>query len=82
MKLRKPSATAIIWSSGKIVCIGSASEYDSKIASKRIARIIQRLGYSDAKFSSFKIINVLGSCSLPFSIRIIQFSEKYKFNSQ
>ncbi|KAL4100630.1 hypothetical protein QTP88_020666 [Uroleucon formosanum] len=82
MKLRKPSATAIIWSSGKIVCIGSTSEYDSKIASKRIARIIQRLGYNDAKFSSFKIINVLGSCSLPFSIRIIQFSEKYKLNSQ
>lgn len=82
MKLRKPSATANIWSSGKIVCIGSTSEYDSKIASKRIARIIQKLGYSDAKFSSFKIINVLGSCSLPFSIRVIQFSEKYKLNSQ
>jgi len=82
MKLRKPSATANIWSSGKIVCIGSISEHDSKIASKRIARIIQRLGYADAKFSGFKIINVLGSCSLPFSIRIVPFSEKYKFNSE
>ncbi|XP_060844962.1 TATA box-binding protein-like 1 [Rhopalosiphum padi] len=82
MKLRKPSTTANIWSSGKIVCIGSASEYDSKIASKRIARIIQRLGYAEAKFSGFKIVNVLGTCSFPFYIRIIQFSEKYKSNSQ
>ncbi|XP_025196276.1 TATA box-binding protein-like protein 1 [Melanaphis sacchari] len=82
MKLRKPSTTANIWSSGKIVCIGSASEYDSKIASKRIARIIQRLGHAEAKFSGFKIVNVLGSCSLPFYIRIIQFSEKYRSNSQ
>ncbi|KAE9542392.1 hypothetical protein AGLY_003519 [Aphis glycines] len=82
MKLRKPSTTANIWSSGKIVCIGSASENDSKIASKRIARIIQRLGYAEAKFSGYKIVNVLGSCSLPFYIRIIQFSEKYKSDSQ
>lgn len=82
MKLRKPSTTANIWSSGKIVCIGSASEYDSKIASKRIARIIQKLGYNEVKFNDFKIINVLGSCSLPFYIRIIQFSEKYKSIAQ
>lgn len=78
MKLRKPQATATIWSSGKITCIGSKSEYDAKIASKRIARIIQRLGYQEVKFCSFKVINVLGSCSFPFCIKVIPFSEKYK----
>lgn len=82
MKLRKPKATATIWSSGKIICIGSTSEEEAKIASKRIARIIQRLGYNGVKFCNFKIVNVLGSCSLPFSIKIIPFSEKYKANAQ
>ncbi|XP_050537328.1 TATA box-binding protein-like 1 [Daktulosphaira vitifoliae] len=82
MKLRKPSATATIWSSGKIACTGSTSEFQAKIASRRIARIIQRLGYQGAKFSSYRIVNVLGSCTLPFPIKVIQFSEKYKTIAQ
>lgn len=82
MKLRKPNATATIWSSGKIACTGSTSETYAKIASRRIARIIQKLGYHNAKFSSYRIVNVLGSCSLPFPIKVIQFSEKYKTIAQ
>jgi len=82
MKLRKPNATATIWSSGKIACTGSKSETNAKTASRRFARIIQKLGYHNAKFSSYKIVNVLGSCSLPFPIKIIQFSEKYKTIAQ
>lgn len=82
MKLRKPNATATIWSSGKIACTGSTSETHAKIASRRFARIIQKLGYHNAKFSSYRIVNVLGSCSLPFPIKVIQFSEKYKTIAQ
>lgn len=82
MKLRKPNATATIWSSGKIACTGSTSEIHAKTASRRFARIIQRLGYPFVKFSSYKIVNVLGSCSLPFPIKVIQFSEKYKTIAQ
>ncbi|VVC33322.1 TATA-box binding protein,TATA-Box binding protein-like [Cinara cedri] len=82
MKLRNPNATATIWSSGKIACTGSTSESRAKIASRRIARIIQKLGYHNAKFSSYRIVNVLGSCSLPFPIKVIQFSEKYKTIAQ
>ncbi|XP_050436972.1 TATA box-binding protein-like 1 isoform X1 [Adelges cooleyi] len=82
MKLRKPNATATIWSSGKIACTGSTTETQAKIASRRIARIIQRLGYHGAKFSSYRIVNVLGSCTLPFPIKVIQFSEKYKTIAQ
>lgn len=82
MKLRKPNATATIWSSGKIACTGSTSESRAKIASRRIARIIQKLGYRNAKFSSYRIVNVLGSCALPFPIKVIQFSEKYKTIAQ
>lgn len=82
MKLRKPNATATIWSSGKIACTGSTSETCAKIASRRIARIIQKLGYHNAKFRSYRIVNVLGSCSLPFPIKVIQFSEKYKTIAQ
>lgn len=82
MKLRKPPVTANIRSSGKIICFGTPSEYEAKIAARRIARIIQRLGYPGVQFSRYKTINVLGSCTLPFKIRIIQFAIKYKSNTQ
>lgn len=45
MKLRKPSATASIWSSGKITITGADSEDNCKIAARRIARKIQKLGF-------------------------------------
>lgn len=46
MKLRKPSATASIWSSGKITVTGASSEYNCKTAARRIARLIQRIGFN------------------------------------
>lgn len=46
MKLRKPSATASIWSSGKITVTGASSEDAAKIAARRIARKLQLLGFN------------------------------------
>lgn len=82
MQLRKPSATATIRSSGKIACMGTTSETDAKIASRRIARIIQKLGYKNVTFSDYRIVNVFGSCSLPFPVDIARFSEKYRTLAQ
>ncbi|KAI5741926.1 hypothetical protein M8J77_001225 [Diaphorina citri] len=77
MKLRKPYTTASIWSSGKITCTGATSEDQSKIAARRYARCLQRLGFK-ARFTNFRVVNVLGTCSMPFAIRILQFSEKHR----
>ena len=46
MKLRKPSATASIWSSGKITITGANSEDNCKKAARRVARRIQKLGFN------------------------------------
>lgn len=40
MRLREPKTTALIFSSGKIVCTGSKNEVSSKIAARKFARII------------------------------------------
>ncbi|KAL5017403.1 hypothetical protein ScPMuIL_006992 [Solemya velum] len=77
MKLRKPSATASIWSSGKITCTGATSEEHSRIAGRRIARILQRMGFK-VRFSNFRVVNVLGTCTLPFTIKIIDFSREHR----
>lgn len=77
MKLRRPTTTASIWSSGKITCTGGTSEDAARWGARRIARIIQKLGF-EAKLRKMRIVNVLGSCSMPFEIKINAFSQRYR----
>lgn len=77
MKLRKPYTTASMWSSGKVTCTGATSEDQAKIAARRFARCLQKLGFK-ARFNNFRVVNVLGTCSMPFAIKIMAFSERYK----
>jgi transcription initiation factor TFIID TATA-box-binding protein len=46
MRIRSPRTTALIFSSGKMVCTGAKSEQDSRLAARKYARIIQKLGFS------------------------------------
>ncbi|KAH8415772.1 hypothetical protein KR222_000716 [Zaprionus bogoriensis] len=69
MRIREPRTTALIFSSGKMVCTGAKSEDDSRLAARKYARIIQKLGFQ-AKFLDFKIQNMVGSCDVKFPIRL------------
>ncbi|KIS69878.1 putative TATA-binding protein [Mycosarcoma maydis] len=69
MRIREPKTTALIFASGKMVVTGAKSEDDSRLASRKYARIIQKLGF-EAKFSEFKIQNIVGSCDVRFPIRL------------
>lgn len=69
MRIREPRTTALIFSSGKMVCTGAKSEDDSRLAARKYARIIQKLGFN-AKFLDFKIQNMVGSCDVKFPIRL------------
>ncbi|XP_045158182.1 TATA box-binding protein-like 1 [Mercenaria mercenaria] len=77
MRLRNPYTTASIWSSGKVTCTGALSEEFSKIAARKFARKIQKMGYK-VKFTNFRVVNVLGTCSLPFALDITKFSREHK----
>ena len=77
MKLRRPYTTATLRSSGKITLTGANSEDEAKIASRRIARLLQKLGFN-TRIANYRIVNVLGTCSMPFAIKITQFSQKHK----
>ncbi|XP_032530080.2 TATA box-binding protein-like 1 [Danaus plexippus] len=77
MKLRRPYTTASIWSSGRVTCTGATSEDQAKVAARRYARALQKLGFQ-VRFRNFRVVNVLGTCRMPFGIRIIAFSKKYK----
>ncbi|KAJ4963184.1 hypothetical protein NE237_023123 [Protea cynaroides] len=69
MRIREPKTTALIFASGKMVCTGAKSEQESKLAARKYARIIQKLGFP-AKFKDFKIQNIVGSCDVKFPIRL------------
>ncbi|KAJ3290164.1 putative TATA-binding protein 2 [Rhizoclosmatium globosum] len=69
MRIRDPKTTALIFSSGKMVITGAKSEDLSRLAARKYARIIQKLGFA-AKFTDFKIQNIVGSCDVKFPIRL------------
>jgi transcription initiation factor TFIID TATA-box-binding protein len=69
MRIRDPKTTALIFASGKMVVTGAKSEDDSRLASRKYARIIQKLGFN-AKFMDFKIQNIVGSCDVKFPVRL------------
>uniref|UniRef100_A0A8C5YQL5 TATA-box binding protein like 2 n=2 Tax=Marmota TaxID=9992 RepID=A0A8C5YQL5_MARMA len=69
MRIREPRTTALIFSSGKMVCTGAKSEEQSRLAARKYARVVQKLGFP-ARFLDFKIQNMVGSCDVRFSIRL------------
>ena len=78
MRLRKPYITASVWSSGKVTCTGADSEESAKLAARRISRSISKLGYPKLRLTNYRVVNVLGTCTMPFAIRINPFSIKHR----
>nr|XP_020472326.1 TATA-box-binding protein-like [Monopterus albus] len=60
MRIRKPRTTAMIYRSGKIICIGATSEQESRVATRRFARKVQKLGFP-VSFLDFMIQTVSGT---------------------
>ena len=77
MRIREPKTTALIFSSGKMVCTGAKSEESARLAARKFARIIQKLGFS-ATFKEFKIQNIVGSCDVKFPIRLEQLQTRHQ----
>ena len=77
MRIRKPRSSANIFTSGKIVCLGTKDEHSARIACRRFARIIQRLGFS-VKFLNFRITNFVASADLN---KILDLSNLAKMNA-
>lgn len=69
MRIREPRTTSLIFASGRMVVTGAKSEEDSKLAARKFARIVQKLGF-DAGFTDFKIQNIVSSCDVKFPIRL------------
>lgn len=69
MRIRDPKTTALIFASGKMVVAGARSEEFCRLAARKFARIIQKLGFP-ARFTDFRIQNIVGSCDVRFPVRL------------
>eukprot|EP00300_Choanocystis_sp_HF-7_P021163 c20746_g1_i1.p2 GENE.c20746_g1_i1~~c20746_g1_i1.p2 ORF type:complete len:142 (+),score=32.08 c20746_g1_i1:271-696(+) len=69
MRIRDPRTTALIFSSGKMVVTGAKSEEASRLAARKYAKTISRIGF-EVKFHEFKIQNIVGSCDVGFPINL------------
>lgn len=74
MRIRCPKVTSLVFSSGKLVVTGAKSEESARLAARKIARIIQRIGYESIRFSNFKIENVVAGVDCRFPIRLESLS--------
>jgi hypothetical protein len=54
----------------------TSSEDDARRGARRIARLLQRLGYK-TKFRHYRVVNCLASCSMPWPIDIVKLSRTY-----
>eukprot|EP01122_Echinamoeba_exundans_P007684 TRINITY_DN2414_c0_g2_i1.p1 TRINITY_DN2414_c0_g2~~TRINITY_DN2414_c0_g2_i1.p1 ORF type:complete len:310 (+),score=57.93 TRINITY_DN2414_c0_g2_i1:550-1479(+) len=69
MRIRDPKTTALIFASGKMVVTGARSEDAARVAGRKYARIIQKLGFAP-KYKDFKIQNIVASTDVRFPIRL------------
>jgi len=76
MRIREPKTTALIFKSGKMVVTGAKSEEQARQAARKYARIVQKLDFP-ARFTDFKIQNMVGSCDVKFPIRLEGLAYKH-----
>lgn len=73
MKIKEPKTTALIFHTGKMVCLGAKTEEDSIKACRRFGKILKVLNYKII-LTNYKIENMVGSCNVKFKIPLIQLS--------
>ena len=76
MRIKEPKTTALIFSSGKMVCTGARNEDESRQASRIYAKIILKLGFP-VKFTEFTVQNIVASCDVKFPIRLEGLANSY-----
>ena len=76
MRIKEPKTTALIFSSGKMVCTGARTEEASKQACRTYAKIIMKLGFP-VKFTEFTVQNIVASGDVKFPIRLEGLANSY-----
>jgi len=64
LRMKDPTAAALVFSSGKIVCTGAKSPKDAKFVISKIVQKINRLGFKIPKNYKVQLENIVASAKL------------------
>jgi transcription initiation factor TFIID TATA-box-binding protein len=70
MRIRNPSASAMIFKSGKMIVTGTKSEADCKLAAEIFAKTVSSYGYKSVNGLAFRIVNLSATCNIQFRVRV------------
>ena len=69
MRIREPRTTCLMFYSGKMVVTGAKDEGAARLAARKYARIVQKLGFK-ARFLNFVIQNMVASADMQCECRL------------
>jgi transcription initiation factor TFIID TATA-box-binding protein len=70
LMLKDPKSTALVFPNGKMNVLGTKTEDDAVISSRKFALMVKKSGHSQVKWSEFKIVNILASANAGFKINL------------
>ncbi len=69
LRIREPKATALVFEGGKMQVLGTKSLDDAKLASRKFARMLQKMGYHP-RVEDWRVQNLVGSADTKMLIRL------------
>lgn len=76
IRIRYPRTTALAFASGNMVCTGAKTEIESRLASRKYVRLLQKHGIPVC-FRDFKIQNIVASAEIPHTLKLLELSRTY-----
>ncbi|CAD7940466.1 unnamed protein product [Amoebophrya sp. A120] len=67
---RDPRATALVYETGRVMITGARSPDEAKLAGKKVAKMFQKIGYPNAKFTNYQLENLIAIADLGFPLRL------------
>jgi transcription initiation factor TFIID TATA-box-binding protein len=68
VRLRNPAVTGLIFSTGRLVCLGAKSVAEARLSARKFVRMLQKLGFG-AQFKNFTVQNLVAAVKTGFNIR-------------
>ncbi|KAK5130002.1 hypothetical protein LTR08_002557 [Meristemomyces frigidus] len=69
LRLREPTATALVFAGGKMQVLGTKSVDDARLAGRKFARMLQKLGY-EPELTDFVVQNMVANADTQMLIRL------------
>jgi len=74
-RLKKPKTSTLIFSSGKMICTGAASENEARRALRKLVTVLKEGGILIVGKPEIKIVNVVATVNLGGSVDLLELYE-------